>query len=90
MALALVDLARVPARPERFADPADPAARVFVDELAPEGDDPRRVAPQVLDVGEEDRLALVAELGLQQLHPRQLDGDQRHFARLPPQPADRA
>ena len=63
MALALVDLGRGSLRPDRFADPADGAvASMVVEELPPEGDGPRRIAPQSVHVREKDAVGIGAEL----------------------------
>src|SRR5207344_2466171 len=60
VALALVDLDGAAPGPDRFADAAGPAAvgDVFVDELAPGGNDPGGVVAELLNGGETDPLGV--------------------------------
>ena len=84
MALALVDLDRAAAGPDRFADAArpGPGADVFVDELAPGGDDPGGVVAERLHVGKADPRRVGSQLALEQLDLLRSDRDQGRFSRL--------
>jgi hypothetical protein len=82
VALALVDLGRLAPRPDRFADAANRAAFAFVEEATPEGDDPGRVAAQLLHVGEANSRRIGAELGFEQRRLGPGNGDERRFARF--------
>ena len=66
VALALVDLGGLAPGPDRFADAAHRPAAALVDELAPEGDDPGRVAAQLLHRGKADRGRIGAQLAFEQ------------------------
>src|SRR3954452_23152597 len=62
--LALIDLSGRAARPNRFTDPARVSTGSSAEEVAPKGNDPRRVAPNLLDRNETHPFREGAELGL--------------------------
>jgi hypothetical protein len=82
VALALIQRRGAAGRPDRFADAAGGAAAAFVDELAPEGDDPGGVAAQLPHVDEADALRVLAELAFEQLRLVRPDRDQGRFPGL--------
>ena len=57
-----------------------------VDEVLPGGNQPRRVAPDPLDVEEGDRLGLGAQPGAQQLGAVGAEGDEDRLAGVQPRP----
>jgi hypothetical protein len=89
VALTLVDLGRIPSGPNRFADAADRLAPVLVDEVAPEGNDPGRVAPQLPYLGKADPSFVVAQLAFQLGGVCLTHRDQRRFAGLEGVPQER-
>src|SRR3954454_12927694 len=82
MALALVDLSRSATRRERFADTPYRPAAVLVDELAPERDDPSRVAAQLLERGKADGGRVVAHPPSERALMGRAPRHERGFARL--------
>src|SRR5436305_2079350 len=67
VALALVDLGGVATGPDRFADAPSRAAGLGGEKVAPEGNNPSRVAPDLLDRDEIHPLGARAKLGPEQL-----------------------
>jgi hypothetical protein len=91
VAPALVQLRGAAAGPDRFTDPAQPApiGPVLADEVAPGGDDPRRVPAQLLHIGEADPLAATVQRVAQRVEPRPRCRDQNRLVGLEALPDER-
>jgi hypothetical protein len=76
---------------DRLAYPPHPHAGrgVPVDEVLPGGDDPRRIASDLRHVGEEDAVALAAELRAEAVDLARRDDDEGRLARRHPGPYER-
>ena len=79
--IALGNLGLGAPRPDRFADPAAASSGggALVHELAPGRHDQRRIATELVDIGELDSLALAVQMVLQEVDLAGLD---RHHDRL--------
>jgi hypothetical protein len=82
VAPALVDLAVASPRPGGLGDGARVGTFVRSDEVEPKGDDPRRVAADLLDRREGDMLGTALQLGPQQLLVSTRDRDESRLTGL--------